>query len=102
VNPDHLRTNKKAVQFVKQFFDDGKPVGAICHAPWTLIEAEVVKGRTMTSYLSVKTDLKNAGANWVDKEVVVNDGLVTSRSPKDLAAFRPALVDEVWQVAHVH
>jgi len=102
MNPDHLRRNEKAVKFVKQFFDEGKPVGAICHAPWTLIEAEVVEGRTMTSYPSVKTDLKNAGANWVDKEVVVNDGLVTSRSPKDLAAFCPALVDEIRQVAHVH
>lgn len=102
MNPDHLRMNHKAVAFVKQFFDEGKPVGAICHAPWTLIEAEVVKGRTMTSYPSVRTDLENAGANWVDREVVTDNGLVTSRSPKDLAAFCPALIDEIRQVAHAH
>jgi protease I len=102
MNPDHLRRNKKAVEFVTQFFEEGKPVGAICHAPWTLIEAGVVEGRTMTSYPSVRTDLENAGAKWVDKEVVIDNGLITSRSPKDLAAFCPALVDEIRQVAHAH
>jgi protease I len=102
MNPDHLRTNKKAVKFVKQFFEEGKPVGAICHAPWTLIEADVVEHRTMTSYPSVKTDLKNAGAKWVDREVVVDNGLVTSRDPNDLKAFCRALVDEIRQVAHAH
>jgi protease I len=100
MNPDHLRVNEKAVEFVKEFFAEAKPVGAICHAPWTLIEAGVVEGRTMTSYPSVKTDLRNAGANWVDKEVVVDNGLVTSRSPDDLKAFCPMLIDEIREVAH--
>jgi protease I len=86
-NPDQLRTNDKAVQFVKSFFDAGKPVAAICHALWTLIEADVVKGRTLTSWSSLKTDLKNAGATWVDQEVVEDNNLVTSRNPDDLAAF---------------
>lgn len=102
MNPDHLRMNEKAVEFVKEFFAEGKPVGAICHAPWTLIEAGVVEGRTMTSYPSVKTDLRNAGAKWVDREVVVDNGLVTSRSPKDLKAFCPMLIDEIREVARVH
>ncbi len=101
MNPDHLRMNEKAVEFVKEFFIEAKPVGAICHAPWTLIEAGVVEGRMMTSYFSVKTDLKNAGANWVDREVVIDNGLVTSRSPKDLKAFCSALVDEIREVAQV-
>jgi protease I len=101
MNPDHLRMNEKAVEFVKEFFIEAKPVGAICHAPWTLIEAGVVEGRMMTSYPSVKTDLKNAGANWVDREVVIDNGLVTSRSPKDLKAFCSALVDEIREVARV-
>jgi protease I len=102
MNPDHLRMNEKAVEFIKEFFIEAKPVGAICHAPWTLIEAGVVEGRMMTSYPSVKTDLKNAGANWVDREVVIDNGLVTSRSPNDLKAFCPALVDEIREVARVH
>ncbi len=102
MNPDHLRMNAKAVEFVKEFFVEAKPVGAICHALWTLIEAGVVEGRMITSYPSVKTDLKNAGANWVDREVVIDNGLVTSRSPKDLKAFCSALVVEIREVARVH
>ena len=95
INPDTLRTNDKAVKFVREFFKDGKPVGAICHAPWLLIDAGVVKGRTMTSVLSVRTDLRNAGANVVDKEVVVDKGLVTSRTPDDLDAFCSKLIEEI-------
>ena len=95
-NPDFLRTNAAAVAFVKSFFDAGKPVAAICHAPWTLIEADVVHGRTITSWPSVATDLRNAGANWVDKEVVEcsrgPNTLVSSRKPDDLPAFSKALV----------
>jgi protease I len=102
MNPDQLRINDKAVEFVKEFFAEAKPVGAICHAPWTLIEAGVVEGRTMTSYPSVRTDLRNAGANWVDKEVVVDNGLVTSRSPEDLKAFCTMLIDEIREVARTH
>ena len=86
-NPDQLRTNERAVQFIKSFFNAGKPVAAICHAPWTLINAEEVKGRTLTSWSSVKTDLINAGANWVDEEVVEDNGLITSRNPDDIPAF---------------
>jgi protease I len=86
-NPDTLRIDPKAVGFIKTFFDDNKPVAAICHGPWTLVEAGVVKGRTMTSWPSLKTDLKNAGANWVDREVVREEKLVTSRKPDDLPAF---------------
>lgn len=92
-NPDQLRVDEKAVQFVQSFFAAGKPVAAICHAPWTLIEAKVVDGRTMTSWPSLQTDLKNAGAQWVDQEVVVDHGLVTSRKPKDIPAFNRAIVE---------
>ncbi|GLX98704.1 DJ-1/PfpI/YhbO family deglycase/protease [Herbidospora sp. NEAU-GS84] len=96
-NPDFLRMNPKAVRFVREFFDMGKPVAAICHAPWTLIEADVVRGRTMTSWPSLQTDLRNAGATWQDKEVVVcTEGpstLVTSRMPDDLKAFCEATLD---------
>ena len=99
-NPDQLRTNPKAVAFVKAFFDAGKPVGVICHGPWTLIEAEVVDGRNMTSWPSLKTDLINAGANWLDKEVVVDHGLVSSRKPADLPAFNRKLVEEVAKGRH--
>ena len=88
-NPDQLRTDADAVAFVKAFFDAGKPVGAICHAPWTLIEADVVRGRTVTSWPSLQTDLRNAGAEWVDEEVHVDQGLVTSRKPDDLGASAP-------------
>ena len=91
-NPDQLRVNEKAVRFVQAFFAAGKPVAAICHAPWTLIEAGVVSGRTMTSWPSLQTDLKNAGANWVDQEVVVDKALVTSRKPQDIPAFNRAIV----------
>jgi protease I len=91
-NPDRLRTNAKAVAFVADFFRTGKPVGAICHGPWTLIEADVVRGRKMTSWPSLKTDLKNAGAEWVDQEAVVDGELVTSRNPDDLPAFCERLI----------
>ncbi|MBJ7882620.1 type 1 glutamine amidotransferase domain-containing protein [Gelidibacter salicanalis] len=100
INPDKLRTNPKAVSFVKSFFENKKPVGAICHGPWLLAEADVLKGRKITSYSSIKTDLINAGANWVDEEVVVDEGLVTSRSPKDLPAFNAKLVEEVYEGKH--
>lgn len=92
-NPDTLRTDAAAVKFVRDFVDGGKPVAAICHGPWTLIEAGAVKGRRMTSYPSVRTDLVNAGADWVDEEVVVDDGLVTSRKPDDLPAFNRAMIE---------
>jgi protease I len=92
MNPDHLRVNPKAVEFVRTFIDFGKPVAAICHGPWTLIEANAVRGRTMTSWPSLKTDLKNAGANWVDKEVVHDDWLVTSRKPDDIPAFNREII----------
>ncbi|HEY9735427.1 MAG TPA: type 1 glutamine amidotransferase domain-containing protein [Trichocoleus sp.] len=100
VNPDQLRTDDQAVQFVKAFFEAGKPVAAICHGPWTLIEADVVKGRTVTSWPSLQTDLKNAGANWVDQEVVVDQGLITSRNPKDIPAFNSKLIEEVAEGKH--
>ena len=93
-NPDLLRTIPDVVQVVGQFFANRKPVAAICHAPWTLIEADVVRGRRMTSFPSLATDLRNAGAEWVDEEVVVDNGLVTSRNPDDLPAFCRALVEE--------
>ncbi len=100
INPDKLRTDKSAVQFVKDFFKDHKPVAAICHGPWTLINAGVVDGRTMTSYKSIRKDLENAGANWVDREVVVDEGLVTSRNPKDLEAFNAKLIEEIKEGKH--
>jgi protease I len=87
VNPDRLRMDPDAVGFVKSFFDRGTPVAAICHAPWLLVEADVVRGRTLTSWPSLKTDIRNAGGEWIDEEVVEDDGLVTSRSPDDLVAF---------------
>jgi protease I len=98
-NPDFLRTQPRAVAFAKSFFDGGKPVAAICHAPWTLVEADVVRGRRMTSWPSLQTDLRNAGADWVDEEVVVCENgpnvLVTSRKPDDLKAFCGEIVDRV-------
>ncbi len=100
MNPDHLRMNPAAVRFIKDMYEAGKPVAAICHGPWTLIEAGAVRGRTMTSYPSIKTDLMNAGAHWVDKEVVVDKGLVTSRSPKDLNAFNRKMVEEFGEGPH--
>ena len=99
-NPDQLRMNPKAVQFTKRFFEAGKPVGVICHGPWTLIEAGVVEGRTMTSWPSLKTDLSNAGAKWVDQEVVVDRGLVSSRKPGDLPAFSRKLIEEIGEGTH--
>mgnify|MGYP001069743838 CR=1 FL=1 len=100
INPDKLRQNEEAVQFVRSFFDEHKPVASICHGPWMLIEAGVVDGRRMTSWGSIATDLKNAGAKWVDEEVVVDSGLVTSRSPEDLEAFNSKLVEEVAEGKH--
>jgi protease I len=102
MNPDHLRRNEKAVAFVRAFFDAGKPVAAICHAPWTLIDAGVVEGRAMTSYPSLKMDLINAGANWVDKEVEVDNGLVTSRNPDDIPAFNRKMIEEFAEGVHAH
>ena len=100
MNPDKLRMNPRAVQFIRAFFDAGKPVASICHGPWTLIEAGVVEGRTLTSYPSLKTDLKNAGAIWVDQEVVTDQGLVTSRNPDDLPAFNRKMVEEFAEGVH--
>ena len=100
INPDKLRLEPAAVQFVRAFFGAGKPVGAICHGPWLLVEADVARGRTLTSYASIKTDLKNAGANWVDREVVVDQGLVTSRNPGDLDAFSRKLIEEFAEGRH--
>jgi len=99
-NPDQLRTDTDAVQFVRAFFEAGKPVGAICHAPWTLINADVVDGRTLTSWPSLQTDLRNAGAEWVEEEVHVDQGLVTSRKPDDLDAFNAKLVEEFAEGVH--
>jgi protease I len=99
-NPDFLRTDEDAVRFARSFFEQAKPVGVICHGPWTLIEADVVKGRTLTSWPSLQTDLRNAGANWVDEEVVVDEGLVSSRNPDDLPAFCAKLVEELAEGKH--
>ncbi|HXF30279.1 MAG TPA: type 1 glutamine amidotransferase domain-containing protein [Solirubrobacterales bacterium] len=99
-NPDNLRTHPEAVRFVRDFFDAGKPVGVICHGPWTLVEADVVKGRKLTSWPSLQTDLRNAGAEWVDEEVVVDQGLVTSRKPDDLEAFNAKIVEEFEEGKH--
>jgi len=100
INPDKLRMNEKAVAFVKAFWDGGKPIAAICHGPWTLIEAGVVKGRRMTSWPSLKTDLKNAGATWVDEPVVADRGLVTSRKPDDIPAFNRKMLEEIAEGKH--
>ncbi|HZZ29911.1 MAG TPA: type 1 glutamine amidotransferase domain-containing protein [Pirellulales bacterium] len=100
MNPDKLRRNEWALQFVRAFMESGKPTAAICHGPWTLIDAGVVSGRKMTSYPSIQTDLKNAGANWVDEEVVVDNGLVTSRKPDDIPAFNRKLIEEIGEGVH--
>jgi protease I len=99
-NPDQLRMQPKAVQFTRAFFNAGKPIGVICHGPWTLIEAGIVNGRTMTSWPSLKTDLQNAGAKWVDQEVVVDRGLVSSRKPQDLPAFNRKIIEEFAEGKH--
>jgi len=93
-NPDQLRTDEKAVEFIRAIFDSGKPIGVICHGPWSLIEADVVRGLTLTSWPSLQTDLRNAGAEWVDEEVHVDQGLVSSRKPDDLPAFNAKIVEE--------
>lgn len=100
LNPDKLRMNEMAVEFVKRFLEEGKPVAVICHGPQTLIETGLIEGREMTSYPSVKTDLINAGVNWVDREVVVDNGLVSSRSPEDLEAFNNKLLEELTEGVH--
>ena len=99
-NPDLLRTEEAAVEFVRAFFEAGKPVGVICHGPWTLVEADVVRGRTLTSWPSLQTDLRNAGAEWVDEPVHVDQGLVSSRKPDDLEAFTAKIVEEFAEGVH--
>lgn len=99
-NPDQLRTKPEALEFVRGFFAAGKPVGVICHGPWTLIDAGVVEGRTLTSWPSIETDLRNAGAEWVDEEVHVDQGLVSSRKPDDLEAFNAKIVEEFAEGVH--
>ena len=93
MNPDHLRMNPDAVRFVKHFFEQAKPVAAICHGPWMLVEAGAVQGRTITSWPSLKTDIRNAGGTWVDEEVVLSNGVVTSRKPDDIPAFNRQMID---------
>ena len=100
MNPDRLRSFPDAVSFVRDFFEQGKPVAAICHAPWLLAEADVLKGRTITSYPSIRTDLENAGATWKDQEVVTDQGLVTSRSPEDLSSFVNKMLEEIAEGRH--
>jgi protease I len=100
MNPDTLRSNDEALEFVRQFFREGKPVAAICHGPWVLIDAGVIRGRTVTSWPAIKTDVRNAGANWVDREVVVDNGLVTSRKPDDIPAFNEKMIEEFCEGRH--
>lgn len=100
INPDQMRTNKHCVEFAQQFLELGKPVAAICHGPQLLIETGMIEGRNMTSYPSIRTDLQNAGVIWVDKEVVTDNGLVTSRSPKDLEAFNKKMIEEIKEGQH--
>lgn len=100
MNPDELRMNPAAVAFVRKFVEAGKPIAAICHGPWTLMEAGAVRGRRMTSWPSLRTDLRNAGAEWVDEEGVVDDGLVTSRRPGDLPAFERKMIEEFAAARH--
>jgi protease I len=100
INPDKLRMNPTAVQFVKAFFDAGKPIASICHGPWMLVEAEVARGRTLTSWPSLKTDIRNAGGHWVDQEVVTDNGVVTSRKPDDIPAFNRKMIEEFAEGKH--
>jgi protease I len=100
INPDKLRIIPEAVAFVKSFFDAGKPVAAICHGPWTLVEADVVRGRNITSWPSLRTDIRNAGGKWVDQEVIVDNGLVTSRKPDDIPAFNRKIIEEFGEGRH--
>lgn len=100
INPDRLRGDSDAIAFIRAVFDAGKPIGAICHGPWTLIDAGVVQGKKMTSYGTLRTDLENAGAEWLDREVVVDNGLVTSRNPDDLPAFNDKIVEEFAEGKH--
>ncbi len=100
MNPDHLRLSQESIQFIKRFADAGKPIAAICHGPWTLIDAGVAAGRRMTSYPSIRKDLENAGAHWVDEEVVVDNGLVTSRKPADIPAFNQKMIEEFGEGIH--
>ena len=100
MNPDVLRTSEKALEFVRHFFREGKPVAAICHAAWVLIDAGIIRGKTVTSWPAIKTDVRNAGANWVDQEVVVDNGLVTSRKPDDIPAFNKKMIEEFGESRH--
>jgi protease I len=100
MNPDSLRSDDRALKFVRHFFEAGKPVAAICHGPWVLIDAGVASGRTLTSWPAIQTDVKNAGGNWVDKEVVVDNGLITSRKPDDIPAFNEKMIEEFCEGRH--
>ena len=99
-NPDQLRGDENVVQFVRGFFDQGKPVAAICHGPWVLVEADAVRGRKLTSWPTLQTDIRNAGGIWVDEEVVVDSGLVTSRKPDDIPAFNKKMIEEFCEGKH--
>ncbi len=100
MNPDELRSTPAAVDFVRDFADEGKPIAAICHAPWLLIEADVIRGRRLTSWPAIQTDVRNAGGDWVDEEVVVDQGLVTSRMPDDIPAFNRKMIEEIAEGKH--
>jgi protease I len=100
LNPDTLRSTPEALEFTRHFFNEGKPVAAICHGPWVLVDAGVVRGRKLTSWPAIKTDVKNAGGNWVDEEVVVDNGLVTSRKPDDIPAFNRKMIEEIAEGRH--
>jgi protease I len=100
LNPDNLRQNEQAVRFVRAFYDTGKPIAAICHAPWILVEADVVRGLTMTSWPSLQTDIRNAGGTWVDQEVVSDSGIVTSRKPDDIPAFSKKMIEGLQAGRH--
>ena len=100
INPDALRADADAVAFIRAFDEAGKPLAAICHGPWLLVEADAVRGRTVTSYASIRTDVKNAGGNWVDREVAVDKGIITSRSPADLKAFVAKIIEEIGEGRH--